>query len=168
VVLHEGVFEYEVTAGTALAVTLLRCVGLISAPALATRPWDAGPDTPTPDAQMFGRTTCSLGLWARAPVDDAAALMRGWERFALPIVEARASGGGTMPSRGTLLGLAVPDALLSNVRRTETGIEVRVWNPSADQTATATLVGETRSVGPARVETMSLPDARERVRHSIV
>ena len=44
-----------------MIVTLLRSVGTISRETLATRPWAAGPDVPTPDAQMIGETEFSLG-----------------------------------------------------------------------------------------------------------
>jgi alpha-mannosidase len=61
-VLHEGVFEYEISGGHEIAVTLLRAVGCISRESLATRPWPAGPGTPTPDAQMLGETEVSLAI----------------------------------------------------------------------------------------------------------
>jgi alpha-mannosidase len=61
-VLHEGVFEYEIYGGHEIAVTLLRAVGCISRESLATRPWPAGPGTPTPDAQMLGETELSLAI----------------------------------------------------------------------------------------------------------
>jgi alpha-mannosidase len=128
-VLHEGVFEYEVVDGEALAVTLLRCVGRISG-SLATRPWDAGPRTPTPDAQMIGETAFSLALWPDAPA--GAALLDGWERFALPILETPASGGGELARRGSLLSVDLGAAQLSNVRRRDGRTEVRVWNAERD------------------------------------
>ena len=124
-VLHEGVFEYEVVGGAALAITLLRCVGRISG-SLATRPWDAGPRTPTPDAQMIGETSFSVALWPGAPA--GAALLEGWERFALPIVEAAASGGGELARGGPLCSLDLRTAQLSNVRQRNGQREVRVWN----------------------------------------
>jgi alpha-mannosidase len=79
-VLHEGVFEYEVVDRTALAVTLLRCVGTISRETLATRPYPAGPGTPTPNAQMLGSTELRLGIWTGV---DEATLLERWDRFAL-------------------------------------------------------------------------------------
>jgi alpha-mannosidase len=90
-ILHEGVFEYEVPDGRALAVTLLRCVGCISRPSLRTRPWPAGPETPTPAAQMLGETRFRLGLW---PGAEPEALVRTWERFADPLAVRR----GRMPA----------------------------------------------------------------------
>jgi alpha-mannosidase len=149
-VLHEGVFEYEVVDGGALAVTLLRCVGKIS-DSLATRPWDAGPRTSTPNAQMIGETPFSVALWPRAP--QGAALLDGWERFALPIADVAASGTGDLPRTGSLLPLALGSAQLSNVRRHDDRTEVRVWNAEPEPvtariaTADATLrVGEIRTV----------------------
>ena len=64
-VLHEGVFEYEICGGHEIAVTLLRAVACISRETLPTRPWSAGPRTPTPRAQMLGRTDFALGLLSR-------------------------------------------------------------------------------------------------------
>lgn len=124
-VLADGVFEYEVVEDPpALAVTLLRCVGTISRPSLATRPWPAGPDVPTPQAQMIGETPFSLGLLASARREQ---LLPAWERFALPLLEAPARGGGHLPPVGQLL--EVEGAELSAVRRLDGDLEVRVWNP---------------------------------------
>src|SRR5206468_1869133 len=95
--------EYEVVEGRALAITLLRCTGTISRGGFATRNWPAGPDIPTPEAQMPGRTEFALGLLANAAVEN---LLDAWERFALPLVEAPAAGGGgDLPSPGSLLRL---------------------------------------------------------------
>jgi alpha-mannosidase len=79
-VFHEGVFEYEIVDGREIAVTLLRCVGTISRESLATRPWPAGPGTPTPQAQMLGETAFLLGLRRDA---DRSSLVETWERSAL-------------------------------------------------------------------------------------
>jgi alpha-mannosidase len=70
-VLGEGVFEYEIVDGRAIAVTLLRCVGTISRETLATRPWAAGPSTPTPGAQMLGDTEFRFGIWSGADPERA-------------------------------------------------------------------------------------------------
>ena len=94
-VMHEGVFEYEVVDGSAIAVTLLRCVGTISRERMATRPFPAGPDVPTPLAQMIGETAFCIGIWPNANVRE---LLPQWERFALPLTTAVATGGGTLPT----------------------------------------------------------------------
>ena len=149
--LHEGVFEYEVT-GRELALTLLRCVGTISKERLATRPWSAGPDVPTPDAQAIGITAFAVGLLPGAGRED---LLAAWERFALPLREGPAVGGGGLPSVGRLLDLA-GDATLSSVRRVNGEVRVRLWNPRTDRAVRADLAGRSLELGPARIETLEL------------
>ena len=152
-VMHEGVFEYEVVDGRALAVTLLRCVGTISRDRMATRPFAAGPDVPTPLAQMIGETDFCLGLW---PNGDVRALPDTWERFALPLVSADVAGGGEMPATGSLLEVS-GDASLSNVRRRNGEVEVRLWNPRTDEAVRATVGEDMVVLGPARIETVGVP-----------
>jgi len=124
-VLAEGVFEYEVVDGRELAVTLMRCVGTISRPSIPVRPWPAGPDIATPDAQMLGETTFSFGLLQPATLDD---LPPAWERFALPLAEVEVAGGGALPAGGTLLEVAGPE--VSSIRREGEAVVATVWNPS--------------------------------------
>jgi Glycosyl hydrolases family 38 N-terminal domain/Alpha mannosidase middle domain len=151
--LHEGVVEYEAT-GRELFLTLLRCVGTISRQRLATRPWAAGPDVPTPDAQMLGTTAFRIGLRPGATVDD---LLFDWERFALPLRESAASGGGRLPSAGTLLDVSGA-AVLSNIRRRDGAVEARLWNPSADRAIETSVAGRSIHLGPARIETVRAPN----------
>jgi Glycosyl hydrolases family 38 N-terminal domain/Alpha mannosidase middle domain len=159
-VFHEGVFEYEVIDGRMLAITLLRCVGTISREHLATRPWPAGPVTPTPNAQMIGDTSFALGIWPGASIDG---LLHTWERFALPIVNAPANAGGDLPPIGSLLEIE-GNAELSNVRRRDDELEVCLWNPHQDAPAGA-LVGD-RQVGlrPAEISRVRMSDASRPVR----
>jgi Glycosyl hydrolases family 38 N-terminal domain/Alpha mannosidase middle domain len=124
-ILAEGVVEYEVIDGRLLAVTLLRCVGTISRSGFATRAGPAGPDVSTPDAQMIGTTAFALGIYSGAEVGG---LPSAWERFALPLTESQAEGGGSLPLRGSLLELEGVE--LSSVRRHEGELEARVWNPT--------------------------------------
>jgi alpha-mannosidase len=146
---HEGVFEYEVTEGD-LAITLLRCVGTISRQHLATRPFAAGPDVATPDAQMLGTTRFELALQAGA---TSFGLMADWERFALPLRDVPTTGKGTLPSSGSLLAVQ-GDAVLSNVRRKDGVLQVRLWNPSAERPANVRVAGKPATIGPARIETI--------------
>ena len=148
-VFHEGVFEYEVTEGE-LAITLLRCVGTISRQHLATRPFAAGPDVATSDAQMIGTTTFELALQAGA---TSFGLMADWERFALPLREVPTAGRGTLPSSGSLLAVE-GDAVLSNVRRKDGVLQVRLWNPSSELPAYVRVAGKPATIGPARIETI--------------
>jgi alpha-mannosidase len=60
-----GLPEYEVKptlGGTAVAITLLRCVGWLSRDDYPTRPCNAGPKIPTPDAQCQGQWTFRYGV----------------------------------------------------------------------------------------------------------
>lgn len=145
----EGVFEYEVAPGE-LAITLLRCVGTISREHLATRPFAAGPDVATPDAQMIGTTGFAFGLHANARRDE---LLPSWERFALPLLDISAEGGGSLASTGALLSVE-GEAVLSNVRRTDGPAEVRLWNPRPDRPVGARVDGRPVTLGPARIETV--------------
>jgi alpha-mannosidase len=151
-VFHEGVFEYEIAGGREVAVTLLRCVGTISRERLATRPWPAGPATPTPGAQMLGETAFSLAVQPNA---ERGGVLHTWERFALPLLEAPATGDGTRPRSGSLLEVSELDIELSTVRRRDGVLEVRVWNPRADRTAGGTIAGRTVAVEPARIATLA-------------
>ena len=104
---------------------------------------------------MLGDTPFVLGILPSADPPD---LLPGWERLALPIVSAPVTGGrGGGPSSGTLL--EVSGAELSSVRRTDEGdVEVRVWNPTAEE-RTDRVGDRTVALGPARIETIRLPSA---------
>ena len=151
-VLHEGVFEYELTAGNELAVTLLRCVGTISRQALATRPYPAGPDVATPNAQMIGTTEFSLGVWHGA---NAHGVLQQWERFALPLVSAVAPGGGSLPRSGRLLSID-GEGQLSSIRAHGGAVRVRLWNARSDESIVAAIEGTPATLRPAEIATVSL------------
>ncbi|MDP9343181.1 MAG: hypothetical protein M3Q23_14045 [Actinomycetota bacterium] len=150
-VLSEGVVEYEIAGGREVAVTLQRAVGTISRQSIKTRPWPAGPDIATPEAQMIGDMDFRLGIMPSARRED---LLPAWERFALPIVGREAAGGGTLPDRGSLL--EVEGAQLSGVRRRGGEVVATIWNPSEEPARAR--VGDRRvELGPARVETIPVP-----------
>jgi hypothetical protein len=136
-VVHEGLLEYElVDDGKALALTLLRCVGVLSGTYLAYRPMPAGPPLPVAGAQMPGRHVLRYGV-ARG-VDDPYALV---DDAFLPLLVTTGSGTGTRPARGS--ALSVTGAQVSAVRRRAGGqLQVRVFNPS-DLEATVDLGGRT-------------------------
>jgi hypothetical protein len=156
-VFQEGVFEYEVVPDPPeLAVTLLRCVGTISRPQMATRAWPAGPDIPTPDAQMQGEHRFSLAIQRAVRPEH---LPAQWERAMLYLRAVKAPGAGDLPDVGSLL--EVVGAELSSVRRMQGDLEVRIWNPSKKQRE-AVVGGRTISLGPARIETVRLSDEQRR------
>ena len=153
-VAHDGLLEYElvdVADGQArqLALTLLRCTGLISQGPMAYRPVPAGPQIETADAQMPGRQVLEyvLATSGRDPfavADDAF----------LPLIRARTRRGvaglaglGTITppiaagavdasaDRGT--PLTVTGAEVSAVTRADGRVSVRVFNPSDAPTQVA-------------------------------
>ncbi len=146
---HEGVFEYEVSFGE-LSITLLRCVGTISRQHLATRPFAAGPDVPTPDAQMIGTTPFLVGI---QPDADRDRLLPTWERFALPLLQVPALGGGALAPTGSLVPIG-GHALLSNVRRRNGAVEVRLWNPRSDRPSEVRVSDADVTIRPAGIETI--------------
>ena len=140
-VAHEGLLEYELvdldadaaSAGE-LAITLLRCTGMLSQGPMATRPLPAGPLTPMEGPQSQGPATArfAVHLGSRDPyavVDDAF----------LPLAVTR---GGGPEARGALEGQAldISGAEVSAVVRDHGALVVRVFNPSA-QAATVEVPG---------------------------
>jgi alpha-mannosidase len=140
-VAHEGLLEYELVdirdgAAHSLALTLLRCTGLLSQIPMRTRMLPAGPITPMEGPQMAGpqRFRYAVHLGGRDPydvVDDAFVPMRGL-----------GSPGGAERIHGDRhQALSVTGAVVSAVLRDPSGgLTVRVFNPSAS-TAEVTIDG---------------------------
>jgi len=59
-----GLLEAEVLEGGGVALTLLRATGWLSRPDLESRPGEAGPSLPTPEAQCHGNLSARLALFA--------------------------------------------------------------------------------------------------------
>ncbi len=141
-VAHEGLLEYELVdvdatsdrpAARHLALTLLRCTGVISRGPMATRPVPAGPTIAAPAAQMPGRQQLryALHVGGRDPyavADDAF----------LPMLVARPRGGPADADEGS--ALTITGAEVSAVIRTDGRLTVRVFNPT-DAPTTVTLEG---------------------------
>ncbi|MEO7573964.1 MAG: alpha-mannosidase [Acidimicrobiales bacterium] len=136
---HEGLLEYELVdidddEAATLAITLLRCTGMLSQGPMATRPLPAGPLTPMEGPQSQGRAEARFALHvggreAYAVADDAF----------LPLLVTR--GGGTTAS-GAAAGqaLSVTGAEVSAIVRDAGALHVRLFNPTAEP-ATVTLDG---------------------------
>jgi hypothetical protein len=135
-VVHEGLLEYElvdidegVESASALALTLLRCTGFLSRGPMPTRPLPAGPVVPAEAAQMQGPVTVRYAVHVGdadpyALVDDAF--------LPLLAVEGTSKGLGE-GERGQALSVA--GAEVSSLRRGPAGgLELRVFNPTADAT----------------------------------
>jgi alpha-mannosidase len=134
-VAHEGLLEYELvdldshaaTAGT-LAVTLLRCTGMLSQGPMATRPLPAGPLTPMEGPQSQGPVTArfAVHLGGRDPYEVA-------DDALVPLLVTR--GGGRDASRpATGSALSIHGAEVSAVVRDAGGVRVRLFNPASSPT----------------------------------
>jgi hypothetical protein len=131
-VAHEGLLEYELVdidgAGAAtLALTLLRATGMLSRVDLALRPLPAGPPLPLEGPQMLGPVEARYSLSVDPSVDPYALVDAAF----LPLLPARAEGGGDRPASGS--ALEIEGAEVSAVQRVGGALEVRLWNPSADE-----------------------------------
>jgi Glycosyl hydrolases family 38 N-terminal domain/Alpha mannosidase middle domain len=147
--LTEGVVEYELL-GDRLALTLMRCVGTISRERLTTRKVVAGPDTPTPDAQLIGRQSFRVAVIGRDPGDS---ILEVWERYALRLLSGHAlPGDDSLPSEGRLIDLDVP--ALSSIRFHDGKLAVRAWNPY-DRPVEARVANRSLTLGPHRIETIT-------------
>ena len=139
-VVHEGLCEYELVdivgegddarAG-ALAITLLRSVGLISAGPMAMRALPAGPPTPTPGAQVQGHHELRLAvhLGGRDPYALA-------DEAFTPILTARMPGGdGVGAPEASGQALSVTGAEVSALTRDAEGrLVLRVVNTTSEPT----------------------------------
>jgi alpha-mannosidase len=123
-VLTKGLPEYE-AGPDGLRLTLLRCVGLISRPAgLATRPFAAGPGTPTPDGQCHGTHVLEYALRVDADELTDAALIRTGQDY-------RTDFGSGDPFEAPLA--IEGDVVFSCLKGAEDddGLVLRVFNPNS-------------------------------------
>ena len=136
-VVHEGLLEYELVDTTdddgdgprarALALTLLRATGMLSRLGMALRPLPAGPMDALDGPQMLGPVdvTYALAVGDRDAWDLADDLL-------VPLQVTGSFGGGDRGDGGT--ELTVEGARVSSVRRQAGLLEVRVFNPTEDET----------------------------------
>ncbi|MEA2842374.1 MAG: 2-O-(6-phospho-alpha-D-mannosyl)-D-glycerate hydrolase, partial [Actinomycetota bacterium] len=132
---HEGLLEYElVDDGKALALTLMRSVGVLSGTRLIYRPHPAGPPLPVTGAQMKGPQLVRYAL----AVGDEDPYALADDAF-LPLAAVTGSGYGPRPATGS--ALRVTGAQVSALRRAHSGrLELRVFNPTVEM-ATVDLDG---------------------------
>jgi alpha-mannosidase len=129
-VAHEGLLEYELV-DQELAVTLLRCTGMLSQVPMATRPLPAGPFDRLEGPQLQKRLTVRWAFTAEAGVDPYAVVDDAF----LPL--RAVAGGAGLPTagangpEGSMLTVDGAGVQVSAVRRTAGGqLEVRVFNPT--------------------------------------
>jgi mannosylglycerate hydrolase len=137
-VLSLGLPEYELKLdgrGT-IALTLLRCVGLLAGEDLITRPGGkAGWHNETPDAQCPGEHRFRYALLPHGGNDREIMelLNEEAERFHYPFLPVRRKNESSLPLEKRFAGIEGRELLLSALKQSEdgTGIVVRVQNLSS-------------------------------------
>jgi mannosylglycerate hydrolase len=136
-VAHDGVCEYELidvegdgddAAARTMALTVLRCTGMLSRLGMAYRPFPAGPLTAVEGLQMRGKRV-TLRYALAVDCADPYALA---DDVLLPLETVSSLGGGTRPASGTML--TVDGAQVSALHRVAGVLEARVFNPTAAST----------------------------------
>jgi mannosylglycerate hydrolase len=136
-VVHDGLLEYELIdidgsgpedrSARTLALTVLRATGMLSRLGMSTRPLPAGPMTPLEGPQMLGPVEVRYAL----AVGDVDPFVMA-DDVLVPLEMAASHGGGDRPDQGS--ALTVEGAEVSAVRRRAGQVEVRVFNPSSEDT----------------------------------
>jgi alpha-mannosidase len=162
VVITDGLPEYELlpdSHGT-LAITLLRCVGLLAGENLITRPGGkAGWHNETPEAQCPGRHTFRYAVLSLTAAEyvDGRALQQECERFNAPLLPVRRKNPDALPMEGSFAALGSSRLAMSALKEAENGggLVLRLWNPS--QTLVEDLVRFARA--PVRVALSRLDES---------
>lgn len=135
-VANRGLPEVEVVqtaAGSAIALTLLRCVGWLSRDDLRTRQGHAGPATETAAAQMLGRWCFVYAIIPHA--GDWTNVYQEAYAFATPMrAVLEPISMGTLPSRGSFLQHTPAEFVITAVKEAAAGEGwiVRGYNISAE------------------------------------
>jgi alpha-mannosidase len=125
---HEGLLEHElVEDGAALAVTLLRCTGVLSRPASSGRPNPAGPEDLLEAPQMLGRQQVRYAV-ALGDVNPWRLADAAW----LPPRVVDASGTGRLAPSGSRLVVSGAEVSALYRRAGDGAIELRVFNPTEE------------------------------------
>jgi alpha-mannosidase len=132
---HEGLNEYELVAIDAdgaheLALTMLRCTGMLSQGPMATRPLPAGPFDRLEGPQL--QTTVELRWGFAVDAGDELDPYALVDDAFLPLRATRGGANGPVTSQAAEgSALTVTGAEVSAVRRNHAGqLEVRVFNPT--------------------------------------
>jgi len=147
--LLDHVTEYELVDERELALTVLRCVGLISRAANPYRKVNAGPELPIPDAQLHGPHSFSFA-WC----PDAVRALEHAEAYRHPFLTAP----GTADGRDTdeHAGPELVGAVLSSLRRRNGRLEARIVN-ERHEPSVARFAGVETELRPWEIRTVELP-----------
>ena len=163
--LAPGFFEYELSPGGDLLLTLIRAVGQLSRADLPTRPGHAGWPVPTPLAQCPGVDRLQLGIapLTQPQMESGTRVHHLWEDLFLPIqpVWFRQASPLSLPSFGVRLeGEGLVFACIKPAERGD-AVVLRCYNGTGRPTAgTWQLSSMVRSAQRARADEESLHDIR--------
>lgn len=149
--MSRGLPEYEAVpneeGGVDLALTLLRCVGWLSWPDLATRPGAEDPHLPTPEAQCPGTHIFEYALSLRGEGSDAE-LVRAAQDYRVELTD----GPAGIDLEGTLR-VEGSDFAFSALKGAEEGdgVVLRLYNPGQSQ-AQARITGRGLAVRRCRLD----------------
>jgi alpha-mannosidase len=146
-IIVQGLPEYEVmdTDRREIAITLLRAVGYLGAGYdMQTAAVGAGPHIATPEAQIQRKLTFSLsilphqGKWDEAEVWRQALVFNNSPRAYTTGLEKNkpVATQNSQPARRSFLSITGKNAILSAIKKTETGnaLLLRLYNPSEETT----------------------------------
>ncbi|MGB9798062.1 MAG: glycosyl hydrolase-related protein, partial [bacterium] len=133
-VVSEGLPEYEpidTPNGVDIALTLLRSVGWLSRGDLLTRPYNAGPQVPTPEAQCLGTHTFRYAI---IPFVNSFEEAKPWllaYQFVAPLRSLiTLPHDGSLPSEYSLIKISPQELVLSALKKAEKddSLIVRFYN----------------------------------------
>lgn len=144
-----------------LAVTLLRSVGWLSRFDLRTRTTGAGPELPTPEAQMLRPVSARLAFRFGGDAHDAFALADAADARRAGAVALQLREGTTTPAASVSAPIGVEGAIVSAMKPADDGdgIIVRVANPSEAAREAVIAVASGVAVAPVRLDESPAPDA---------
>jgi mannosylglycerate hydrolase len=119
-VANKGLPEYEALQeeGTAIALTLLRCVGWLSRDDLPCRRGHAGPELETPEAQCLGSHSLAYALIPHA--GDWCTAFRQAHAFNSPLRGVITDlHEGSLPPKGSFVGVSPPSLVISAIKAAE-------------------------------------------------
>ena len=140
----KGLHEYEIHKGkngNEIVVTLMRCVGWLSRPDLLTRPGNAGPQIPTPEAQCKRLMEFEYSIiphkggWLEARIYKIAR-----EFVVKPLIQEDLPHEGDLPSELSFLKVNPEEIILTCMKKAEDDnyVVIRLLNVS-DRRVTASL-----------------------------
>lgn len=156
-----------------LAVTLLRSVGWLSRFDLRTRTTGAGPELPTPEAQMLRPMSARLGFRFGRDAHDAFALADAADARRAGAVALQLRDGTPAPAMPVAAPIEVEGGLVSAMKPADDGdgIIIRVANPSDAARDAALTVAPGIAIVPVRMdespEQTEAPDSTDRARRVI-